>query len=308
MVDSATGDTCLKGDFGASGPNCDLFTVDAETGLTIVRSGDFLVTGASTSDQKLILQNSTGNLTISGNLNVQGTTESNIAGPLQIDGGNLQLNKIDQSPEWSSGGAIEDGDTIFYSGNIYTVVGNGNLGTVPPTHTTGTITNGGVDLTFLKSKVPEELFEVEVDGSMNFAGQEGFFTPNGARKWVFVGAGEEVFDTAVNVNYFIAPSSDITLKLPENPITGDMIRIVDVGGNLTYNVTLRVRAKDDVAVQGDITNGSTPDLSSIDYDGGELVVQTPHAALGLIYLGSTNYDNTTTGAPSTAQGWWLMEI
>ena len=308
MVDSATGDTCLKGDFGASGPNCDLFTVDAETGLTTVRSGDFLVTGASTSDQKLILQNSTGNLTISGNLTVQGTTESNIAGPLQIDGGNLQLNKIDQSPEWTTGGAIEDGDTIFYSGNIYIAVGNGNLGTVPPTHTTGTITNGGVDLTFLKSKVPEELFEVEVDGSMNFAGQEGFFTPNGARKWEFVGAGEEVFDTAVNVNYFIAPSSDITLKLPENPITGDMIRIVDVGGNLTYNVTLRVRAKDNVAVQGDNTNGNTPDLSSINYDGGELVVQTPHAALGLIYLGSTNFDNTTTGAPSTAQGWWLMEI
>ncbi len=165
-----------------------------------------------------------------------------------------------------------------------------------------------MSLTFLKTKSPEELFEVEVDGSMNFAGQEGFFTPNGARKWEFVGAGEEIFDVKSNVNYFVAPSSDTTLKLPENPSTGDMIRVVDVGGNLTYNVSLRVRAKDNVAVQGDNTNGNTPDLSTINYDGGELIVQTPHAGFGLIFLGSTNFDGTTTGAPSTTQGWWLVEI
>ena len=306
-IDSANGDTCLKGDFGASGPNCDLFTVDAETGLTTVKSGDFLV--GTTTDQKLILQNSTGNLTIAGHLTVEGTTETNIAGPVQIDGGNLQLNKIDQSPEWTSGGAVVDGDTIFYSSNIYTVSGNGNLGTVPPTHTSGTITNGGVNLVFLKTKAPEEIFEVEVDGSMNFAGQEGFFTPNGARKWEFVGAGEDLFDCEVNVNYFVAPSSDTTLKLPTNAVTGDMIRVVDVGGNLTYNVSLKVRAADNVAIQGDITNGGAPaSLDSINYGGGELVVQTPHAGFGLIYLGSTNFDGTTTGAPSTTQGWWLVEI
>ena len=305
-IDSANGDTCLKGDFGASGPNCDLFTVDAETGLTTVKSGDFLV--GTPTNQKLILQNSTGNLTIAGHLTVEGTTETNIAGPVQIDGGNFQLNKIDQSPEWTSGGAVEDGDTIFYSGNIYSVVGDGNLGTIPPTHTSGTIANGGVSLEFFKAKVPEELFEVEVDGSMNFAGQEGFFTPTGARKWEFVGAGEEEFEMAANVNYFVAPSSDTTLKLPTNAVTGDMIRVVDVGGNLTYNVSLRVRAADNIAIQGDNTNGNVPDLSSINYNGGELVVQTPHAGFGLIYLGSTNFDGTTTGAPSTTQGWWLVEI
>jgi len=314
MVDSASGDTCLKGDFGASGPNCDLFTVDAETGLTRVRSGNFVVTGTSTTDEKLILQNSTGNLTIAGHLTVQGTTETNIAGPVQIDGGNFQLNKIDQSPEWAASTNYTNGDTVFYGTNIYKVIviGGGSnsdtSGTTPPTHTTGTQNNGNIQLEFLKVKQPEELFEVEVDGSMNFAGQEGFFTPNGARKWEFIGAGEDVFDLAVNVNYFVSPSSDLTLKLPENPSTGDMIRIVDVGGNLTYNVSLRCRAKDNVAVQGDNTNGNTPNLSSIDYDGGELVVQTPHAGFGLIYLGSTNFDGTSTGAPSTTQGWWLMEI
>ena len=306
-VDSANGNVCLKGDFGASGPNCDRLIVNAETGLTTISVGDFLI--GSPIDQKLILQNSTGNLTIAGHLTVHGTTETNIAGPVQIDGGNFQLNKIDQSPDWTSSGAVDAGDTIHHSGNIYTVVGNGTLdATTPPTHTTGTVVNGTVSLTFLKTKSPEELFEVEVDGSMNFAGQEGFFTPNGARKWEFVGAGEETFDVKSNVNYFVAPSSDTTLKLPENPSTGDMIRVVDVGGNLTYNVSLRVRAKDNVAVQGDNTNGNTPDLSTINYDGGELIVQTPHAGFGLIFLGSTNFDGTTTGAPSTTQGWWLVEI
>ena len=90
----------------------------------------------------MILQNSTGNLTIAGHPTVEGQTETTIAGPVQIDGGKLQLNKIDDSPEWVSGGAVDDGDTIFYSGNIYTVVGNGTLGTTEPTHVTGTQPNG----------------------------------------------------------------------------------------------------------------------------------------------------------------------
>ena len=282
-------------------------TVDSETGLTTISVGDLLV--GSQSDQKMILQNSTGNLTIAGHLTVEGQTESTIAGPVQIDGGNLQLNKIDDSPEWVSGQSVDDGDTIFSGVNIYTVVGTGALGTTAPTHSTGTQNNGAVQLTFLKLKQPEEIFEVERDGSMNFAGQEGFFTPSGARKWQFVGAGEETFDVVSNVNYFVAPSSDTTLKLPTNPTTGDMIRVVDVGGNLTYNISLKVRAPDNVAIQGDNTNSGVPaSLDTINYGGGELVVQTPHAGFGLIYLGSSNFDGTTTGAPSTTQGWWLVEI
>ena len=306
-VDSATGDTCLKGDFGAGGTNCDRLTVDSETGLTTISIGDLLV--GSPTDQKLILQNSTGNLTIAGHLTVEGQTESTIAGPLQVDGGNFQLNKIDNSPEWVSGQSVDDGDTIFSGINIYTVVGTGALGTVPPTHNTGTQNNGAVQLAFLKLRQPEEIFEVEADGSMNFAGQEGFFTPSGARKWVFVGAGEETIDVVSNVNYFVTPSSDTTIKLPQNPTTGDMIRVVDVGGNLTYNISLKVRAPDNVAIQGDNTNSGVPaSLDTINYGGGELVVQTPHAGFGLIFLGSTNFDGTTTGAPSTTQGWWLVEI
>jgi hypothetical protein len=98
------------------------------------------------------------------------------------------------------------------------------------------------------------------------------------------------------------------MTLPSDASVGDMIRIVDVGGNLTYNISLRMRAPNGINVQGDNTNGNSPDLSSTNYDGGELVVQTPHAAFGLIYLGSTNFDGTSTGAPSSTLGWWLMEI
>ena len=96
--------------------------------------------------------------------------------------------------------------------------------------------------------------------------------------------------------------------MPENPLTGDVIRVVDVGGNLTYNVSLKFRAPSGVAIQGDTTNsGGTPDPGTT-YNGGELVVQTPNAGLGLVYIGPVNYDGTSTGAPASQQGWWLMEI
>jgi hypothetical protein len=96
--------------------------------------------------------------------------------------------------------------------------------------------------------------------------------------------------------------------LPLTPTTGDVIRVVDVGGNLTYNISLRFRAPSNVRVQGDNTNsGQGPAIEST-YNGGELVVQSPNAGLGLVYIGALNYDGTTTGAPPSQQGWWLMEI
>ena len=143
---------------------------------------------------------------------------------------------------------------------------------------------------------------------MDFAGVTGFFTPSGARKWVYVSGGEDVIEATSNVNYFVAPSADTIIKLPQSPTTGDIIRVVDVGGNLTYNISLRFRAPTGVRVQGDSTNsGQGPAIGST-YNGGELVVQSPNAGLGLVYIGALNYDGTTTGAPPSQQGWWLMEI
>ena len=311
QVDSATGELCFIGDLKAGGADCDRFTVTASTGNALFRGGNLVVSGSSPTDTKFVVQNSTGNATFAGHITVNGSTESTFTGPVQIDGGNFQLNKLDNSPEWQASTLYNNGATVFYGNNIYTVVasgGTGTSGTVAPTHTTGTQTNGDISLTFLKVKAPEEIFEVESDGSMNFAGQEGFFTPSGARKWVFVGAGEDTIEAVSNVNYFVSPSADTTILLPESPVTGDMIRVVDVGGNLTYDVSLRFRAPNGTSVQGDNSNANIPNLQSINYNGGELVVQTPHAGLGLIYLGSQNYDQTSTGAPATTQGWWLVEI
>jgi hypothetical protein len=308
QVDSADGDICSQGDLWVGGSECDRLRVTADTGDTTLRGGNFVITGDNTSNQKMIVNNNSGNLTLAGVLDIEGSAANNFDGQIIVNGGQLQVNTIDDSPLWQAETSYAAGDTVYNSTNIYTVGTDGTSGNTAPTHSTGSQTIDGIVYTFLKLRQPEELFEIEGDGSMNFAGQEGFFTPRGARKWEFVGAGESVKAIESNVNYFIAPASDLTMTLPSDASVGDMIRIVDVGGNLTYNISLRMRAPNGINVQGDNTNGNSPDLSSTNYDGGELVVQTPHAAFGLIYLGSTNFDGTSTGAPSSTLGWWLMEI
>ncbi len=267
-VDSATGNTCIFGDLGIGGVDCDLFTVNGTTAATTIRGGNLQITandptidpdtGDTIYTEKFFLQNSTGNLRISGNLTVNGTGTSVFEGDLKINGSDLIVNRI-----------VDDG--------------NGN-------------------------DIEEVIFKVENDGSIDFANQNGFFTPSGARKWTYITGGTDVYEAQSNINYFIAANADSTIKLPQNPTTGDIIRVVDVGGNLTFNVSLRFRAPTGIAVQGDFTNsGQGPNVGS-GYNGGELVVQTPNAGLGLVFVGSINYDGTATGAPTSQQGWWLMEI
>ena len=315
-VDSADGTLCFKGDLKAGGPNCDRLTVLASNGNATFRGGNLKVTGDNVLNDRMILNNNTGSLSLSGVANVNGNGESTFQGNLKVNGGNFLVNKINdtyqQATEWQAETSYDVGDYVYYSSNIYEVTAVPAVapksGQTPPIHESGSALNGNITLQFEALREEQEIFEIERSGAINYANQDGFFTPNGARKWQFVGAGESIFTAKVNVNYFVAPSADLTIRLPQNPVTGDMVRIVDVGGNLTYNISLRMRAADGVFVQGDNTNGNTPDLSATAYDGGELVVQTAHAAFGLIYLGNTNYDNTSTGAPPSSLGWWLMEI
>ena len=315
-VDSADGTLCFKGDLKAGGPNCDRLTTLAANGNTTLRGGNLKVTGDNVNNTRMLLSNSSGTLSLSGIINTIGNGENVMEGTLKLNGGNFIVNKINdtyqQATEWQAETSYDLDDYVWYSSNIYEVTNvpatSPATGTTPPTHASGNATNGNITLTWVATRDEDPIFEIERSGAINFADQDGFFTPNGARKWEFVGAGESVFQAQVNRNYFVSPSADLTIRLPASPITGDMVRIVDVGGNLTYNISLRMRAKDGISVQGDNSNANIPDLSAINYDGGELVVQTAHAAFGLIYLGNTNYDNTSTGAPSSAQGWWLMEI
>jgi len=92
--------------------------------------------------------------------------------------------------------------------------------------------------------------------------------------------------------------------LPSNAITGDTIRIVDCGGALNFANNLVVRAPSSVKVQGSDTGSNLGGVSN--YPGGELVVNTPNAAFGLIYVGDQDLDGN--GIPDAFQGWWLMEI
>ena len=286
VVDSFDGETFIYGDLniGEDGDYKRL-TVDSATGDTNIRGGDLLITEDinDDTDVRLFLQNSTGNLRISGTILSDSTIgENQFNTDLKVTGAidnpiNLTVTKL-----------FDEGGTTVER------------------------TQFGVRYIDLPGD--------DQDGSaIDFAGQEGFFTQSGARKWEYIQSGEDLFEVAPNVNYFVAPTFRTIILLPPAPITGDMIRFVDVGGNLTYNVSLIVRAPSGTAIQGDTTNqgisldATFPDLTvpqanGFSYDGGELVVQTPSAGLGLVYLGGTLYNGTGSGAPSSQQGWWLMEI
>ena len=46
---------------------------------------------------------------------------------------------------------------------------------------------------------------------------------------------------------------------------------------------------------------------SLTHDGGELVVQTPNAAFGLVYAGTADADGGPGANPNKA-GWYLMDV
>ncbi len=96
--------------------------------------------------------------------------------------------------------------------------------------------------------------------------------------------------------------------MPDNPVTGDVVRIVEVGGQLSYNTTLVLRTPESsgTPIQGDNTGTLLGDRLT-PYPSGELVVQTPNAAFALIFLGPTD-SNAQVGIPTSVLGWWLMEV
>ena len=91
-----------------------------------------------------------------------------------------------------------------------------------------------------------------------------------------------------------------------------MYKRQDIGGLLTYNLSLVVRAPSNVKVQNASDNtgqamlsGNTADLSA--WQGGELVVQTPFAGFALLYVG-INAPDGGSAAPSSKIGWYLIEV
>ena len=321
-IDSSNGTVCFSGDLKAGGSSCDRLTVIGTTGDTTIRGGDLNITTDDVNNNRLQFQNTEGNLTLHGVLQIQGPNENVFEGQLTVNGGNFKVGELNSNaPKWEPNTTYTFNEQVYYGPYLYRANKDGTSGINAPVHTSGTIFDG-VDgdgnatfgFTFDGNREVTDRFEITSSGAMNFAGFDSFFTNTGARKWDFIPDGFPTFEAVANVNYFITPSTDFTLLLPDtandgSPLrTGDMIRIVDVGGNLTYNKSLRCRAKNGVLVQGDITNGNIPDLASLGYNGGELVVQTPHASFGLVYLGGLDGDGNPNNASPSVQGWWLMEI
>ena len=122
-----------------------------------------------------------------------------------------------------------------------------------------------------------------------------------------------------NNNYLIntQSGSNIVMYLPSTAETGDMIRFVEVSGNLTYNTSLVLRAlkvnNTPVAIQGDVTGTKIQagaGQMQTAWDSGELVVQTRNSSFGLIYVGATDAagDPNASTIPSNLRGWWLTEL
>jgi hypothetical protein len=150
-------------------------------------------------------------------------------------------------------------------------------------------------------------FTINQDASIDAFSEDGFYTRNGGRKCVFVSEQGNTDATArvlrPNLIYAVRPTSNLVLKLPSIAVTGDMIRIVDVGGALNFAVNLVIRSPQ--SIQGSIGGTTIGGLSSV-WTGGELVINTPNAAFGLIYLADTDGDSNSV--PGANQGWFLMEI
>ena len=156
----------------------------------------------------------------------------------------------------------------------------------------------------------DEIFGVDADGAITVAGIPNYFTQTGGRKWEYNDNFEVELES--NVNYFLNISQNTVCKLPTNPLIGDMIRIIDIGGILTYNVSLVIRAATNVRVQNSTENTGTALLSGNSanlsgYNGGELIVQTPYAGFALVYAGTADPDGNTA-VPTGKDGWYLIEV
>ena len=154
-------------------------------------------------------------------------------------------------------------------------------------------------------------YTINKDQSIDAFGLTNYYTTSGGRhsRYVSSGSEESAKYLSANVQYFanVTAGDSLILYLPDNPQTGDSITVMEVGGNLTYDTTLILRAQGiGTRVQGD-ANGTTIGIGgTTPYASGEMIVQTPNAAFTLVYLGSS--DSSGTIVSSAVQGWWLKEV
>ena len=116
-------------------------------------------------------------------------------------------------------------------------------------------------------------FKVNTDGSIDINQVTGYFTPTAGRKWEEIDSDITVVS---NVNYYVTTftGTQVVVTLPTSPQKGDQIRFLDVTDALTYNKQIK------------ITTGSGSSNPIQGDAGGELIIQTPGAGFGLLYINS----------------------
>ena len=155
-------------------------------------------------------------------------------------------------------------------------------------------------------------YTIKQNRSIDAFGLQNFTTSTGARHTRYLSAAspEADFTLIANIVYMVNVQATQTLivTLPAAPQTGDIVRMIDVGGNLKYDTTLVIRTPETsgTPIQGD-SSGTLFGDRLTPYPSGELVVQTPNAGFALVYLGSVD-SNDQIGIPTSVQGWWLMEV
>ena len=257
--------------------------------LVINRDGEVKIIGDGTANASAALLGATGAATFTGDFRVTNTNAQDTS----LDNGRLRL--VQSSGDLDVAGGIDfDGPFRLYAGSTginfsgtpdFMIGGDGEVSIYNDINITG----GGININNINNWVTE----------------------TGGRKWVFIdtpsNSDNGAISCVVNTNYLVKPSGTDTVLVMRLPAaaTGDMIRFVDIGGNLTYNCQLVIRAQSGVRIQGDAAGTTLGGLSSA-YGGGELIVNTRNAGFGLIYVGAQDGDGTNIG--SADQGWRLVEV
>ena len=305
-VQSLTGNTKLQGNLNV-GQGFDKLTVSGLTGDTTI-AGKLTLENTFTLNGSVVEETEWFRLTNGGSDTITKRTTLEVdtaTGDLTINGGDIDIFGEDgTTPRLTFDNSSGD----FTTYGSFSALGTGTSTFGGSITTTGDLTINGGDLTI--NSGGNKIFSVENDGAVNIAGISNYFTQTGGRKWEY-SANFEI-DAEVNTNYVLDVSQNTVVKLPQNPLIGDMIRIIDIGGLLTYNLSLVIRAATNVRVQNASDNtgqamlsGNTADLSA--YDGGELVVQTPFAGFALLYVGINTPDGGSA-APTSKSGWYLIEV
>ena len=300
-VDSTTGNTILGGNLGV-GLGYNRLTVNGN-------SGDTNIAGVLTTEKSWILNGSTiplaDVLSINNGAGVEKFRVDSATGNLLMNGGNINVYGADNNGDYNVQRMELTGAGDFKVWGSFSALGDGLSQFGGDMQIAGDVEIQGGDLTIKEGGT--EIFAVDSDGSLNIAGISNYFSTTGALKWEY--SADSVIQGVANTNYFLNVSGNTIFKLPEAPQMGDMIRIIDIGGTLTYNQTLIVRAFALVPVQGTTSNTgqSLVNINPGSHTGGELVVQTPNASFGLVYAGTSTSDGNP-GAPASKAGWYLIEV